>query len=613
MKKLTLLLILVIIIQATAISQSCLPDGITFTNQLQIDNFPNNYPYCVEIAGDVEITGSNITNLDGLDQLVMIDGSLDIHNNENLESISGLSGLEFINNDFLVTNNDMFTGFDGLQNLQEINGDLKITGNEILSTLEGLDSIESESIQDLVIAVNANLSFCHVQSVCDYLLSPNGTVIIQGNVSECSDEDEVILACIGTPPSISLSPEAIYQELQEDDSATQILTIHNTGENELDMGLFLSADSMNKSIEFNGQNTYIRVVNDPSLNIINSITFEAWAYAYDWDCNPRFLQKGTSDNQYRFHAAYGDLFMELKGLSTEQIYGDLPETNEWHHVAGVYNQELGYIALYIDGNLEEKTEGVSGTIKTSNDVLCIATKRPSAPDCDYFNGLIDEVRIWNIARTQEEILQNMYNELSGTEDGLAGYWKLNEGSGDLVYDATSNSNNGRFINNPEWFSFGAPINLGWLAISTEAGIIPASSHFDLDVMFNSMDYDIGIYLATLNILSNDPENPEVEVPVQLVVSDPVFIPEPLDLKDISILPNPFSTSTNIEYEVYNSGYVQLMIYNQLGESVRIVVDGEMKAGEYKFNWDARHLPAGVYFCVLKTNEETLTMKMIKLK
>ncbi len=52
------------------------------------------------------------------------------------------------------------------------------------------------------------------------------------------------------------------------------------------------------------------------------------------------------------------------------------------------------------------------------------------------------MRVWKIARTQEDIQKDMYRRLEGTEAGLVGYWALNEGSGDTVSDKTGNGNNG---------------------------------------------------------------------------------------------------------------------------------------------------------------------------
>jgi hypothetical protein len=72
MKKLIFLLTITInclLITYHSISQPCLPGGITFSTQEQINNFQINFPNCTEIEGGVQITGNDITNLDGLNVL----------------------------------------------------------------------------------------------------------------------------------------------------------------------------------------------------------------------------------------------------------------------------------------------------------------------------------------------------------------------------------------------------------------------------------------------------------------------------------------------------------------------------------------------------------------
>ena len=54
---------------SSALSQSCLPEGITFNSQAQIDSFQINYPNCTAIQGTVKISGVDITNLNGLSVL----------------------------------------------------------------------------------------------------------------------------------------------------------------------------------------------------------------------------------------------------------------------------------------------------------------------------------------------------------------------------------------------------------------------------------------------------------------------------------------------------------------------------------------------------------------
>jgi len=76
-------------------------------------------------------------------------------------------------------------------------------------------------------------------------------------------------------------------------------------------------------------------------------------------------------------------------------------------------------------------------------------------------------------------------------------------------------------------------------------------------------------------------------------------------------PNPFSTSTTIEYELRKSVKVQITMYNHLGKQVK-VIEKKQSRGKQQIIWNAERLPAGIYFCVLKTNAGMQTMKMIKL-
>ncbi len=129
---------------------TCLPDGITFMTQAEIDNFQTNYPSCIEIEGNVIIQNTernNITNLNGLNVLT---------------SIGGL---------------------------------LEISGNSALTSLAGLNNIAGNSITSLKVFNNSSLSTCEVKSVCDYLASPAAEIEIHDNATGCNSEDEVAEAC----------------------------------------------------------------------------------------------------------------------------------------------------------------------------------------------------------------------------------------------------------------------------------------------------------------------------------------------------------------------------------------------------------------------------------
>ncbi len=125
----------------------CLPEGITFSTQEQIDSFQVNYPSCLNIQGDVTISGDDIINL------------------------------------------------NGLVNVTSIEGGLYIINNPVLTDIWGLANIDPGSIEDLYIVNNASLSVCDIQSICEYLASPNGTMTIQNNATGCNSPEEVEENC----------------------------------------------------------------------------------------------------------------------------------------------------------------------------------------------------------------------------------------------------------------------------------------------------------------------------------------------------------------------------------------------------------------------------------
>lgn len=78
-------------------------------------------------------------------------------------------------------------------------------------------------------------------------------------------------------------------------------------------------------------------------------------------------------------------------------------------------------------------------------------------------------------------------------------------------------------------------------------------------------------------------------------------------------PNPFSHSTTIQFELSKGGYIELSIWNRLGQRIEILHDGNKKAGHNQTIFDASKLPQGIYFCRLRAGNETVMRKIIKVK
>ena len=151
MKRIIWIAIILILNNGLLLSQSCLPDGITFNYQAQIDSFPINYPNCNTIEGFVYINGSNIKDLTGLSQIDSIGGDLHIWGNDSLADLTGLEALKRIGGNLRIgiyyayaqTYNPVLSSLTGLDGLGEIGGSLEVSVNHDLINCEGLENLHT--------------------------------------------------------------------------------------------------------------------------------------------------------------------------------------------------------------------------------------------------------------------------------------------------------------------------------------------------------------------------------------------------------------------------------------------------------------------------------------
>jgi hypothetical protein len=78
-------------------------------------------------------------------------------------------------------------------------------------------------------------------------------------------------------------------------------------------------------------------------------------------------------------------------------------------------------------------------------------------------------------------------------------------------------------------------------------------------------------------------------------------------------PNPFNPSTRIDYSIAKAADVQLIIFNSIGEEIRVVVNEYKQPGNYVVNFDAKSLSSGVYFYKLIAGEFISVRKMLLIK
>ena len=158
------------------------------------------------------------------------------------------------------------------------------------------------------------------------------------------------------------------------------------------------------ALAFTGPYNYVLVPDAPSLNPTNALTIATWINP-SWTGNNRILQKssGGGDNQYRLLKEWGNnMVFHLPGLSPDRLeFVGLPPAGEWTHLAATYDGSS--MKVYYNGAVAGQ-QASTGKMTVSNGNLCIGTKHVTAPAGDEYNGIFDDVRIYNRALSASEIL-----------------------------------------------------------------------------------------------------------------------------------------------------------------------------------------------------------------
>ncbi len=220
----------------------------------------------------------------------------------------------------------------------------------------------------------------------------------------------------------------------------------------------------NYCLSFDGVNDYVNIGN--VLPAVSDFTLECWAKI------PSSASASTILLGSNTGTCAGNLLQYNVSLSTLYFYertncAGVPVSvtvtladDTWHHLAGVRSGSSIY--LYIDGKLVG-----SGTAYNNTGM---APFRVGSRNAVYYQGMIDEVRIWNVARSAQQIKSGMYGTVPASTAGLLAYYHFNEGSGQTITDATSNAYNGTeganntvATDDPTWTA--SPVQFGQNALS----------------------------------------------------------------------------------------------------------------------------------------------------
>ncbi len=130
----------------------------------------------------------------------------------------------------------------------------------------------------------------------------------------------------------------------------------------------------------------------------------------------------------------------------------------WHHAAATYDGTTWY--LYLDG-VQDGTATVGQPANAATNALTSvgSARTTSGTAAGFFAGVIDEVRIWDVARSQGQISAAKDTEITSPQTDLLGVWNLNEGTGSSLADSSGNAITGAAVGGPAWvdgFTVGPP-------------------------------------------------------------------------------------------------------------------------------------------------------------
>lgn len=190
------------------------------------------------------------------------------------------------------------------------------------------------------------------------------------------------------------------------------------------------------------------------LNTGNELTMEVWIRMYNSTWNQKIMGKVTPsfDNGYLMGVQLGQNYSEIWNPSVNTIQaGSTPVDSAWVHFATTFGSGAQMIC-YVNGEPVTGLPLTGNAIASSNNPFIIGIAPWDLANFQSF-GNIDEIRIWSVVRTQDDIKSTMHKHLQGNEPGLVAYWDFNQSSGNTLPDLTGNGSNGTMSSGAAYWSW----------------------------------------------------------------------------------------------------------------------------------------------------------------
>jgi hypothetical protein len=207
----------------------------------------------------------------------------------------------------------------------------------------------------------------------------------------------------------------------------------------LDLNETVDSVSCGTANLFQVQNFTVEAWIKPNSTVRSGSDVEHYHHQYGTIVSYRDINNGLYGWWLGFDYHMGDLLLvfTISGNIFEFYSSNNVWYNtSWYHVAATYNRTgYGNLNIYKNGSLDAQNNSTYAIQYNLNlnaqSELMIGAQPPRLGSDNQYGGLIDEVRIWNVTRTQGEIQNAMVRVLNTTEmanPNLIGYWRFDEGA-----------------------------------------------------------------------------------------------------------------------------------------------------------------------------------------
>ncbi len=165
-------------------------------------------------------------------------------------------------------------------------------------------------------------------------------------------------------------------------------------------------------LSFDGENDYVSIPNNATLNFTNKLTIMAWAKPHEYK-EAKIAQKGDWDGHgigiTKWNGWKGHIRLDSETSVSVESSSGRPILDEWYHISVTYDGAS--LKLYINGQLNN-SKNVTGLLKVNSRNAAIGSDDGGQK---FFNGLIDDVKFFKTALSQTEI-QAIFNDQTTASD-----------------------------------------------------------------------------------------------------------------------------------------------------------------------------------------------------